>query len=60
MHDSNPTQLPGHPPGEPSHRRPHPPFADRGTLDWRTRWADALARARAESRIVLVEFGREL
>jgi hypothetical protein len=39
--------------------RPHPHFDDRGTLDWSTRWAEALERARAEGRILFVEFGRE-
>lgn len=42
-----------------SARRPHPHFDDRGTLDWETRFADALARAKREQRLVFVEFGRE-
>jgi len=40
-------------------RRPHPHFDDRGTLDWHTRWAEALAAASAQSKLVFVEFGRE-
>jgi thioredoxin-related protein len=39
--------------------RPHPYFDDRGTLDWHTRWADALAAAAAEKKVLMVEFGRE-
>jgi len=40
--------------------RPHPHFDDRGTLDWHTRFADALAAARSEGKLVLIEMGREL
>lgn len=39
---------------------PHPHFDDRGTLSWHTRWADALATARASRRMLFVELGREL
>lgn len=39
---------------------PHPHFDDRGTLSWHTRWADALAEARASRRMLFVELGREL
>ena len=39
-------------------RRPHPHFDDRGTLDWRTRWDEALADARREGKLLFVEFGR--
>jgi thioredoxin-related protein len=39
--------------------RPHPHFDDRGTLAWQTGWKDALAQARAEHKLVFVEFGRE-
>ena len=42
-----------------SARRPHPHFDDKGTLDWHTRWSRALAEARAEEKLVFVEFGRE-
>jgi thioredoxin-related protein len=42
-----------------SPKRPHPHFDDRGTLDWETRYAAALATARSERRILLVELGRE-
>jgi hypothetical protein len=40
-------------------RRPHPHFDDKGTLDWHTRFEDALAAARAGGKTVFVEFGRE-
>lgn len=40
-------------------KRPHPHFDDRGTLDWHTRYADALAQARREKKHVFVELGRE-
>lgn len=40
-------------------RRSHPHFDDRGTLDWHTRWSQALEQARREKKLVLVEFGRE-
>ena len=40
-------------------QRPHPHFDDRGTLDWHTRWSEALASAAAQGKRVLVEFGRE-
>jgi hypothetical protein len=39
--------------------RPHPHFDDRGTLNWHVRWKDALAQARAEDKLLFVEFGRE-
>lgn len=37
---------------------PHPHFDDKGTLDWRTRWQDALAAAKAEKKLVFIELGR--
>jgi len=40
--------------------RSHPHFDDKGTLDWHTRLADALAAARADRKLILVEMGREL
>ena len=40
-------------------KRPHPHFDDRGTLSWHTRYADALAQAKAERKIVFIEMGRE-
>ena len=39
--------------------RPHPHFDDKGTLDWHTRWSDALAQAKAEKKHVFIEMGRE-
>ena len=42
-----------------STKRPHPHFDDRGTLDWHTRWSDALAQAAREKKRVFVEMGRE-
>lgn len=43
-----------------SERRRHPHFDDRGTLNWHTRWKEALAEAKAGEKIVFIEFGREL
>jgi hypothetical protein len=43
-----------------SDRTPHPHFDDKGTLNWHTRFADALSAAKAENRMVFVEMGREL
>lgn len=40
-------------------RRRHPHFDDRGTLDWHTRWSEALETAGREKKLLLVEFGRE-
>jgi hypothetical protein len=42
-----------------STKRPHPHFDDRGTLDWHTRWKDALDQAQREKKRVFVELGRE-
>ena len=41
-------------------KRPHPHFDDRGTLDWHTRWDEALAAARAQEKLLFIELGREL
>jgi hypothetical protein len=41
-------------------KRKHPHFDDRGTLSWHTRWASALAAAKAEKKAIFVELGREL
>jgi hypothetical protein len=38
----------------------HPHFDDRGTLAWHTHFADALAEARRDGRLVFIEMGREL
>jgi len=38
----------------------HPHFDDRGTLEWYTRWDDALAAARQGGKLVFIDFGREL
>ena len=40
-------------------RRPHPHFDDRGTLDWHTSWSEAILAARAEKKLLFIEFGRE-
>jgi hypothetical protein len=40
--------------------RAHPQFNDRGTLDWHTSFAEAKARAKAEGKLLFIEFGREL
>jgi thioredoxin-related protein len=37
----------------------HPHFDDKGTLDWQTRWDDALAAARRDKKLVFIEMGRE-
>jgi thioredoxin-related protein len=37
---------------------PHPHFDDQGVLDWKTRYAEALAAAKAEGKLVFVELGR--
>ncbi|MBL9076984.1 MAG: hypothetical protein JNL08_05745 [Planctomycetes bacterium] len=37
----------------------HPHFDDRGTLAWHTTLAAAKAAARAEDKLILVEYGRE-
>lgn len=39
--------------------RPHPHFDDKGTLQWQTRWSEALKLAQAENKPVFIEFGRE-
>lgn len=38
---------------------PHPHFDDRGTLSWRTSFADAKAAAQREGKKIFIEFGRE-
>jgi hypothetical protein len=43
-----------------SERTPHPHFDDKGTLNWHTSLAAALAEAKADGKRVLIEFGREL
>jgi len=37
---------------------PHPHFDDKGTLDWQTRYAEALAAAKAQGKLVFIELGR--
>ena len=37
----------------------HPHFNDRGTLDWHTHFADALAAARPDGKLVFIEMGRQ-
>ncbi|MED6333993.1 MAG: hypothetical protein VYE81_01230 [Planctomycetota bacterium] len=39
---------------------PHPHFDDHGTLDWHTSWNEALTAARAGSKKLFIEMGREL
>jgi len=39
--------------------RPHPHFDDQGTLDWHTNWKEAQASAKAQGKLVFIEFGRE-
>jgi hypothetical protein len=41
-------------------RSPHPHFDDHGTLSWHVRYADALAQAKRENKILFIEMGREL
>jgi hypothetical protein len=38
--------------------RPHPHFDDRGTMSWHTRFADALAAAEHDGKLVFIEMGR--
>jgi uncharacterized protein YyaL (SSP411 family) len=38
--------------------RPHPHFDDRGTMDWHTRYDEALAQAKEEGKRVFIEMGR--
>ena len=40
--------------------RSHPHFDDRGTLDWNTKWAEALTQAQEQNKKIFIEFGREL
>jgi len=40
-------------------RSAHPHFDDHGTLNWYTKLEDALAGAKAEGKMVFIEFGRE-
>jgi hypothetical protein len=39
--------------------RSHPHFDDRGTLDWHTRWDEALTDAKAQGKLVFIEMGRK-
>lgn len=39
--------------------RAHPLYDDGGTLDWRTKWAEAAELAKARRGLVFVEWGRE-
>lgn len=41
-------------------KQSHPHFNDSGTLNWHTSLADAQAAARAEGKLIFIEFGREL
>jgi len=41
-------------------RRKHPHFDDRGTLDWHTSFAEALATAKKDGKRIFIEIGREL
>ena len=40
-------------------KQPHRLYDDRGTLDWRVKWADAARIAKERRKLVFVEFGRE-
>ncbi len=40
-------------------KRPHPHFDDGGNFDWHTSLEEALAAARSDARLVLIEYGRE-
>jgi hypothetical protein len=41
-------------------KTPHPHFDDHGTLSWHTSFAAAQAQARADGKLIFIEFGREL
>ena len=38
----------------------HPHFDDGNTLNWYTRWDEALAAAKTQKKKVFIEMGREL
>jgi hypothetical protein len=40
-------------------KQAHPLYDDGGTLDWRTKWAEAAELAKARRGLVFVEWGRE-
>lgn len=44
----------------PQPRRKHPHFDDRGTMDWHTVFAEALAEAQRDGKKLFIELGREL
>ena len=46
-------------PDKPAAKRAHPLYDDGGTLDWRTKWAEAAELARERRSLVFVEWGRE-
>lgn len=43
----------------PEEKQPHRLYDDRGTLDWRVKWADAAQIAKDRRKLVFVEMGRE-
>lgn len=38
----------------------HPHFDDKGVLAWHTNLEEAMAAARAQGKLIFIEFGREL
>ena len=46
-------------PEETAARQAHPLYNDGGTLDWRTKWADAAQIAKERRSLIFVEWGRE-
>jgi hypothetical protein len=46
-------------PEETAARQAHPLYDDGGTLDWRTKWADAAQIAKERRSLIFVEWGRE-
>ncbi len=46
--------------GKKSKAGKHPHFDDKGALPWFTQLADAQAQAKKETKLVFIEYGREL
>jgi hypothetical protein len=42
-----------------SPRQPHPHFNDTGVLTWTKKLADAQALAKAQDKLIFIEYGRE-
>jgi hypothetical protein len=40
-------------------KTPHPHFDDKGTLSWSVKLAEAQAAAKAQGKLIFIEYGRE-